>query len=112
MSSTSHGTSPMHQLPDAKNDRDQHYRNLNLWQRLEEPASCMLGKFWKIDEATYDEFENLLPPRYCAGGFRMSERLTGDIAATFIRVGQDYWCGFTDLNTTPATHLVAHIALL
>ncbi|TGR74738.1 DUF1419 domain-containing protein, partial [Mesorhizobium sp. M1C.F.Ca.ET.193.01.1.1] len=81
-------------------------------QRICTTTASMLGKFWKIDHETYREFEDLLPPRYCAGGFRMSERLTGDIAATFVRVGNEYWCGFTDLSTTPPTHLVAHIALL
>ncbi|WP_181176972.1 MULTISPECIES: DUF1419 domain-containing protein [unclassified Mesorhizobium] len=101
----------MQQLTSAQGDSDQHYRNLNLYQRLGKPAESMLGCYWQIDEKAYHFFEALLPPRYCAGGFRLSERLTGDIAATYLKVGAHYWCGFTDLGDTPATALVAHIAL-
>ncbi|RWH52253.1 MAG: hypothetical protein E5V72_01395 [Mesorhizobium sp.] len=101
----------MLQLPSAKDDRRQHYLNLNFYQEYV-PAHWMLGKFWQIDAQIYDEFENMLPPRYCSCGFRMSERLTRDIAATYLRIGNDYWCGFSDLQDTPADKLAAHIARL
>ncbi|WP_287228348.1 DUF1419 domain-containing protein [Mesorhizobium sp.] len=102
----------MLQLPSALNDRRQHYLNLNQYKMELQNADWMLGKFWQIDREIYDEFLNLLPPIYCAGGFRLCERLTGDIAATYLRVGSDYWCGFTDLRDTQAGKMVAHIARL
>ncbi|WP_287094880.1 DUF1419 domain-containing protein [Mesorhizobium sp.] len=102
----------MLQLPSALNDRTLHFVNLNRYQREGQQAEWMLGKFWQIDAQIYDEFLNLLPPRYCSCGFRMSERLTRDIAATYLRIGNDYWCGFSDLQGTPADKLAAHIARL
>lgn len=102
----------MLQLPSARGDRRQHYLNLNLYKMELQNADWMLGKFWQIDQEIYDEFLNLLPPIYCAGGFRLCERLTRDIAATFVKVGNDYWCAFTDLQDTQAGKMVAHIARL
>jgi hypothetical protein len=90
----------MLELKSAKGDRAQHYQNLNDWSRNGYPAREMLGKFWQIDAYTYDEALGQLPPEYCPGGFRWIEYLTGDISATFIRVGGDYWCGYTDKTST------------
>lgn len=102
----------MYQLPSARDDRTLHYVNLSRYTREGKPAEWMLGKFWQIDESLYDEFLSMLPPRYCTGGFRMSERLTGEIAATFVQVGGQYWCGFTDLTTLKPEKLVSHISKL
>ncbi|WP_202361536.1 hypothetical protein [Mesorhizobium sp. 131-3-5] len=70
----------------------------------------MLGKFWQIDNKIYDEFLNLLPSICCAGGFRLCERLTGEIAATYLKVGPHYWCALTDLSSTKPEKMVALIA--
>lgn len=93
----------MLQLPSARGNSPQHYANLNRYHREGQPARWMLGKFWQIDEAIYDYALGELPPVYCVGGFRCIERLTGDIAATYLKFGADYWCAMTDLSsTTPA----------
>lgn len=84
-------------LPDAIGNRDQHFANLNAWKPSGDARSA-LGSFWEVDRAIYEEFLNLLPPSYCAGGFRMIERLTDDIAATFQEAGGRYWCSFTNLS--------------
>ncbi|RWM86483.1 MAG: DUF1419 domain-containing protein [Mesorhizobium sp.] len=99
----------MFQLPSARDDRTLHFVNLNRYQREGQQAEWMLGKFWQIDAQIYDEFLNLLPPIYCGGGFRMCERLTRDIAATYFKVGDDYWCGFTDLTDTRPEKLLRAI---
>lgn len=99
----------MHQLPSAKGDRTLHFKNLNRWQTDGYPAHQMLGKWWQIDREIYREFEDMLPPYYCASGFRMMERLTGDISATYLKVGADYWCCFSNLQETNAAKMVAHI---
>ena len=60
----------------------------------------MLGKFWQIDEDISDEFLEMLPPIYAAGGFSMCERLAGDTTATFQRIGGQYWCSYANRTTT------------
>ncbi|TPL42593.1 hypothetical protein [Mesorhizobium sp. B2-4-5] len=99
----------MLQLPSAKGDRTLHFVNLNRWTREGKPAEWMLGKFWQIDREIYEEFLNLLPPIYCPGGFRLCERLTGEIAATYLQVGPYHWCAFSDLQDMNAAKMVAHI---
>lgn len=96
----------MQQLPSARNNRSQHFANLNLYRDIGIPAHKMLGMFWEIDEQIYDEFLNILPPAYCAGGFRMIEKLTDDIAATYLKVSGRYWCGYTDREQTSAAHFI------
>ncbi|MER8983943.1 hypothetical protein [Mesorhizobium sp. M0843] len=100
----------MFQLPSAQGDRTLHYVNLNRWTREGKPADWMLGKFWQIDQTIYDEFLEMLPPIYCPGGFRLCERLTDDIAATYLKVGPYHWCTFTNLTTTRPEKMVAHIS--
>lgn len=102
----------MFQLPSAQGDRTLHYVNLNRYSREGQPAEWMLGKFWQIDENIYDYALGELPPVYCPGGFRCIERLTGDIAATYLKIGPYYWCAFTDLTTTQPAKMVAHISRL
>ena len=97
------------QLESAKGSFDQHYQNLNDYQRNGYPAHLMAGKFWQIDEQIYDEFLGMLPPVYCPGGFRMCENLTGDIAATYLKLGSHYWCAMTDHVVTPPKLMVAVI---
>ena len=36
----------------------------------------------------------MLPPVYCTAGFRMIEKLTGDLAVTFLKVRDRYWCAY------------------
>jgi hypothetical protein len=81
------------QLPSARGNTHQHYENLNAYSRVGLPASAMDMRFWQIDEAIFDEFLGMLPPVYVTGGFMMCEKLTGDIATYFTKVGADYWCG-------------------
>jgi hypothetical protein len=90
----------MLQLASALGNSAQHYDNLNRYHREGQPAHWMLGKFWQIDEAIHDYALEELPPDYCVGGFRCIERLTGDIAATYLKVGPGYWCAMTDLTST------------
>jgi hypothetical protein len=97
------------QLPRARDNRSQHFANLNHYRTQGQLADSMLGKFWQIDEDINNEFLEMLPPRYFAGGFRMIEKLTGDIAATFIPIGAHYWCGY--VNGHQITDLAAHIRL-
>ncbi|RUU78231.1 DUF1419 domain-containing protein [Mesorhizobium sp. M7A.F.Ca.MR.362.00.0.0] len=100
----------MLQLPSALDDRTLHFVNLNRWTREGKPAQWMLGKFWQIDQNIYDEFLNMLPPIYCVGGFRLCERLTDDIASTFLTVGPRLWCAFTNLTDTRPEKMISHIA--
>jgi len=100
----------MIQLKSARGDRTQHYANLNDYSRNGYPAHQMLGKFWQIDEDIYDEFLGMLPPVYCAAGFRICEHLTGSIASTFQKIGNDYWCSMTDRSTTTPEFMFSHIA--
>jgi len=99
----------MMMLKSAQGDRTQHYENLNAYTRNGFPARWMLGKYWQIDEAIWDEFHEMLPPEYCDHGFRMIEKLTGDIAAAYLRIDGDYWCAMTDYDTTPADKMVRAI---
>jgi len=99
-------------LKSARNDRTQHYANLNDYTRNGYPAEQMLGKFWQIDEAIFDYALGELPPIYCHGGFRCCERLTGDIAATYLQVGGGYWCAMTDLTSTRPEQMVRVISKL
>ncbi len=100
------------QFPSARGDRTLHFENLNRHHRKGRPATWMLGKFWQIDTQIYLEFLDLLPPIYCRGGFRLCERLTGDIATTYLKVGPDYWCGYTDLTSTRPEKMLSHISRL
>jgi len=100
----------MKQLKSAMNDQTQHYANLSDYTRNGYEARHMLGAFWQIDEEIYDYFLSVLPPIYCQGGFRLSERLTDDIAATYLRIGADYWCAYTDLHMTKPAKMVSHIS--
>jgi hypothetical protein len=99
----------MMMLRSAKGDRTQHYENLNAYTRNGFPARWMLGKYWQIDEAIFWEFLEMLPPETCENGFRMIERLTGDIAATYLKIDDDYWCAMTDLTTTRPDKMVRAI---
>jgi hypothetical protein len=54
----------------------------------------------------------MLPPEYCAGGFRMIEKLTGSIAATYFKIGDRYWCAYTDREVTEPHRMLNHIARL
>ncbi|MGO7308735.1 hypothetical protein ACCS91_33310 [Rhizobium ruizarguesonis] len=99
----------MQQLPSARDNRSQHFANLNQYRNEGFPAVKMLGRFWMIDETIYEEFLNMLPPAYCAGGFRMIEKLTDDISATFLKIGPHYWCGYTDRETVEPHRLLNHI---
>lgn len=99
----------MQQLPSAHNNRSQHFANLNLYRDMGIPAHKMLGMFWEIDVEIYDEFLNILPPAYCAGGFRMIEKLTDDIAATYLQVSGRYWCGYTCRQTLEPHRMLNHI---
>ncbi|KQS84283.1 DUF1419 domain-containing protein [Rhizobium sp. Leaf383] len=100
----------MHQLPSARGDRTLHFKNLNRYQTDGYPAAQMDGKFWEIDEAIYDEFLEMLPPRYCTGGFRMIEELTDNLAATFQKVGGRYWCSY--VVPQDVTRIYNHISRL
>lgn len=82
------------QLKSARGDRSQHFANLNHYQAEGVRAHTMEGKFWQIDEDIFDEFLNVLPPNYVSGGFRMIEKLTYDLAATYLKVGDTFWCGY------------------
>jgi hypothetical protein len=84
----------MHMLTSARGNLAQHYRNLNSYQRDGLPAASMDMKFWQIDEAIFDEFLDMLPPVYAPHGFQMSEKLTGDLAAYYAKVGEQHWCGY------------------
>lgn len=97
-------------LPSAKTNRDQHYANLNQWKTAGFAAYLMRGRWWEINEEIFDEFLNMLPPRYCTQGFRMSEHLTGDIAATYVQIGTRYFCGFTDHDTFMPQDLIRVVA--
>lgn len=99
----------MFQLKSARGDTTQHYANLNDYTRNGYPAAQMVGKFWQIDEKIYDHALEELPPEYCAGGFRCIERLTGDIAATYFKLGGGYWCAMTDLDVTHPAKMVKAI---
>jgi hypothetical protein len=92
----------MQQLKSAAGNRSQHFANLNQYQT---PVQA-LGNWWQIDEAIYDEFLEMLPPAYCVGGFRMIERLTDNIAATFLKVGDRFFCGYTDCTVSPGVMLI------
>jgi hypothetical protein len=96
-------------LKSARGDRSQHFANLNQYRERDQPAATMLGMWWEIDEAIYEEFLNMLPPAYCTGGFRMIEKLTDDIAATFQRVGDRYFCSFTNRETVEPHRMLNHI---
>lgn len=96
----------MQLLKSAMENRSQHFANLNHYRDAEIPAETMLGMWWEIDEAIYDEFLNMLPPAYCTGGFRMIEKLTGDIAATYLKIGDRYWCVYTDRDQTTPSHFL------
>lgn len=98
------------QLKSAAGDRKQHFENLNHYTGHGECAEAMLGRFWKIDETIYDEFLGALPPEYCTNGFRLIEKLTGDIAATYLKIGGDYWCAYTNCDTVTPAHLSQVIA--
>jgi hypothetical protein len=55
----------------------------------------MLGKRWEVDEATYMEFLEMLPPLGWLGGtFFMQEFTFDDITAKFTRQGDRYFCEF------------------
>jgi hypothetical protein len=97
------------QLPSARNNRHQHFENLNEYNKFCFPAEQMLGRFWMIDRDIFDEFLEMLPPAYCVGGFRMIEMLTGDIAATYVKIGDHYWCGYTSFKKTTPHTLIKHI---
>lgn len=99
----------MQQLPSARDNRSQHFANLNHYRDHNLPAYRMLGMFWEIDAAIYEEFLEMLPPAYCAGGFRMIEKLTDDIAATYIKIQGRYWCGYTCRQTLEPPRLLNHI---
>jgi hypothetical protein len=94
------------QLKSAVGDRSQHFANLNHYREQGLPADTSLGNWWEIDAAIYEEFLELLPPEYCWGGFRLIEKLTGSIAATYLKLGDRYWCGYTDRDQTQPSHLV------
>lgn len=102
----------MQQLPSARGDRTLHFKNLNRYQTDGYEAHLMVGKFWEVDEKLYWEFLELLPPEYCAGGFRMIEKLTGSIAATYFKIGDRYWCAYTDREVTEPHRMLNHIARL
>jgi hypothetical protein len=99
----------MMMLRSAKGDPAQHYANLNDYTRNGFPARWMLGKYWQIDEAIYWHFLEMLPPETVDHGFRMIERLTGDIAATYLEIDGDYWCAMTDRTSTPPDKMVRAI---
>lgn len=88
----------LQQLPSAKGNRTQHYKNLNHYSNNGLPAVSMERKFWQIDEALYWEALEMLPPVYVRGGFHISERLTGNIAAHFFKIGPHYWCAELDCS--------------
>lgn len=101
--------SNIRRLPDSIGDMPQTYANMNAY-KADWNVEGMLGAYWEIDAETYDHFLNILPPRYCAGGFRMSERLTDDIAATFLQVRGRYWCAYTNLRDLKPADMIAAIA--
>lgn len=53
-----------------------------------------MGCYWRIDRDIYEEFLNVLPPRYQPAGFTMIEYLTSDVTAYYLKVGNTYWCAY------------------
>lgn len=55
----------------------------------------LLGKRWEIDEKTYREFLEVLPPlAYHNGSFYLSEFTFGDITTKYTKEGDRYYCEF------------------
>lgn len=94
----------LRELPSAAGNEEQHYLNLNAYQRGGFNAALMHGAFWRIDASTYEYFESMLPPVYIPMGFRMCEMLTDDIASCFFKVGDEYWCGYANVRKSTETY--------
>ncbi|HEY7330682.1 MAG TPA: hypothetical protein VH592_23785 [Gemmataceae bacterium] len=59
------------------------------------PLPSLLGKRWEIDEKTYMEFLEVLPPlAYHDGSFYLSEFTFGDITTKYTKEGDRYYCEF------------------
>ncbi len=59
------------------------------------PLPSLLGKRWEIDEKTYVEFLEVLPPlAYHNGSFYLSEFTFGDITTKYTKEGDRYYCEF------------------
>ena len=59
------------------------------------PLPSLLGKRWEIDEKTYMEFLEVLPPlAYHNGSFYLSEFTFGDITTKYTKEGDRYYCEF------------------
>ena len=55
----------------------------------------LLGQRWEITEELYDEFLNMMPPRFWRGGsFYCCEALFDDVAAKFSKEGDRYFCEY------------------
>ena len=85
-------------LPSAYGNRTLHFRNLNRYIHDGYPATQMERSFWMVDREIYDEFLNILPPVYVPQGFRVIEKLTGNLAAHYLAIGQHYWCAYLDTS--------------
>ena len=55
----------------------------------------LIGDRWEIDEETYREFLEVLPPlAYRGNSFYLSEFSFGDITTKYTREGNSYYCEF------------------
>ncbi len=81
--------------------RGYHFVNLNMYNDplLKVNPRLMVGKYWEITEKIYNEFLEVLPPRYVPGGFGIIEMLTDDITCFYFKVGSRYWAGYAHART-------------
>ena len=90
--------------------RKQHFERLNSYRNSAEYAEyaktigadvpqgdlpCLIGNRWEIDEKTYWEFLEVLPPlAYRGGSFYLAEFTFDDITTKYTKEGTRYYCEF------------------
>ncbi len=96
--------------------REQHFRRLNSYRVSREytefartvgmPASLaddnlpsLLGVRWEIEERTFTEFRDILPPiNWNGSSFLMSEFCFAGITTKYSKEGDRYFCEFVDAS--------------
>lgn len=72
-----------------------------------EGLPSLIGDRWEIDEETYRQFLEVLPPLSWRGDtFYLSEFTFGDITTKYTREGDRYYCEFARWPEREATHSV------
>jgi Protein of unknown function (DUF1419) len=106
--------------------RDSHFRRLGAYRNSKEYAEyareignpapvgelpSLIGDRWEIDEETYMEFLEILPPlAYRGKSFYMSEFCFGDVTTKYTKEGDKYYCEFAKFperaaEAVTATHI-------